>query len=174
VTDPLRLALGEYKIDIVPAGGDPANPALSGTATVTNDLNASIVAHLTEAGEPALTVFVNDVSPISWRNSRLVVRHTAAAPAVDVALYDDDDADEDALVGVIKGLTNPNEEQLEVRARREYAVTISPADSDEPVFGPAEFKLKKRTSTIYYAIGSLSDGSFELLKQQINLPRARR
>ena len=40
-------------------------------------------AHLTEAGQPALTPFVNDVSKIDAGKTRLTVRHTAAAPAVE-------------------------------------------------------------------------------------------
>jgi hypothetical protein len=168
VTDPLQLPVGDYEIIIVPAGGDPSNPAISGSATVTAGLNASVVAHLTEAGAPTLSVFVNDVSAIMDDTARLVVRHTAAAPAVDVALFDDDDADADDLVEVIEDLANPNEAQVEV-PEDDYAVTISPAGSDVPVFGPVEVELEDEVSHIFYAVGSLADGSFELLKQEIDL-----
>ena len=168
VTDPLELPVGEYEIIIVPAGGDPANPALSGSATVASSLNASIVAHLSETGQPMLSVFVNDDSAIMDDMSRLVVRHLAAAPAVDVALYDDDDLDADDLVGKIENLSNPNEQQVEV-PEDDYYATISPAGTDTPVFGPAELELDDETSTIVYAVGSLADDSFTLLVQTIEL-----
>ena len=43
-----------------------------------------MVAHLDADGNPVLTPFVNDVSAIEAGQARLVVRHTAAAPPVDV------------------------------------------------------------------------------------------
>ena len=46
--------------------------------------NATVVAHLTADGKPALTPFVNDVSAVPAGQARVTVRHTAAAPAVDV------------------------------------------------------------------------------------------
>ena len=55
--------------------GDTALPA-SG--------NYTIVAHLDAEGTPTLAVFDNDTSAIDAGNGRLVVRHVAAAPAVDV------------------------------------------------------------------------------------------
>ena len=91
----------------------------------------------------------------------------AAAPAVDVALYDDDDD----LVGVLENLANPNEQQVEV-PEDDYAVTISPAGTDTPVFGPVEVDLEDEMSHIFYAVGSLTDGNFTLLKQEIELPDA--
>ena len=42
---------------------------------------------LDAAGSPTLGVFVNDVSQIMPGKTRLAVRHAAAAPVVDVALY---------------------------------------------------------------------------------------
>ncbi|MDX1415496.1 MAG: DUF4397 domain-containing protein, partial [Candidatus Promineifilaceae bacterium] len=168
VTDPIELPVGDYEIVIVAAGGDPADPVLSGSADVTSGLNASIVAHLTEAGAPMLSVFANDVSPILDDTSRLAVRHVAAAPAVDVALYDDDDLDADDLVGKIENLVNPNEQQVEVPEDDYYAI-ISPAGTATPVFGPAELELEDETSYIVYAVGSLADDSFTLLVQTIEL-----
>lgn len=164
VTDPLEMPVGTYDIAIVAAGGDPAMPAISGSATVTDDLNASVVAHLDAAGGPTLSVFVNDVSDIMDDTARLVVRHTAAAPAVDVTLYDDDGAQ----VGVLSALANPNEVQVEV-PEDEYSATIAPAGTSTVVFGPAELDLEDEMSTIVYAVGSVADGTFTLLVQTIEL-----
>ncbi|WP_425454185.1 DUF4397 domain-containing protein [Geodermatophilus normandii] len=46
--------------------------------------NATVAAHLTADGRPALTPFVNDTSAVPAGQGRVVVRHVAAAPAVDV------------------------------------------------------------------------------------------
>ena len=60
--------------------------------------NITVVAHLDADGDPKLTPFVNDVSKIPAGDARLVVRHTAAAPAVDVRAGGDP---------VFTDLTNP-------------------------------------------------------------------
>ena len=68
--------------------------------------NATVVAHLDADGNPTLTLFVNDTSaPLPARRS-LTVRHTAAAPAVDVR------ADGDVLFDV----TNLDEGTADVPA----------------------------------------------------------
>jgi hypothetical protein len=46
--------------------------------------NITVVAHLDASGDPALTPYVNDVSRIPAGQARLIVRHDAAAPTVDV------------------------------------------------------------------------------------------
>lgn len=59
--------------------------ALSGPLTLVDGVNSTGVAHLTESGNIALSVFVNNTSgPAPKYQSRLEVRHAAAAPAVDV------------------------------------------------------------------------------------------
>jgi hypothetical protein len=167
VTDPLTLPEGSYDIEIYAAGADPnaGDPAIAGSAFLPGGANASIVAHLTEAGAPTLSVFVNDVSEIERGLSRLVVRHTAAAPTVDVSLFERRTG---AFVGTAEGLSNPNEVQLEL-PRNRYLATIQPAGTDTVVFGPADLKLDPGFSYIVYAVGSLGDGSFTVLVQPIRL-----
>ena len=41
--------------------------------------NITVVAHLSASGKPALTPYVNDTSPIAAGQTRLTVRHDAAA-----------------------------------------------------------------------------------------------
>lgn len=48
--------------------------------------NYTVVAHLDAAGKPTLTPFKNDTSALEAGKGRLTVRHTAAAPAVDIVL----------------------------------------------------------------------------------------
>jgi hypothetical protein len=166
VTDPLQLPEGNYDIVIVPEGGNPANPAISGSALLPAGANVSIIAHLTAAGAPTLSVFVNDVSALKSGTGRLTVRHTAQAPAVDLQLYRGDGTDK--LVGVFSNLSNPNQSMADARPG-DYTVTLTPAGTSTVVFGPATFGLQPKRSTIFYAVGSISDGSFRLLAQKINL-----
>ncbi len=158
VTDPLELDEGTYDIEIR-AAGEPADsePAIAGSADVLAGINASIVAHLTEDGTPSLAVFMNDVTTIEAGETRLTVRHAAAAPAVDVWV--------DGAV-TIDNFVNGEEATLDVPATS-YNVAVSAAGDDAPVLGPADFDLAEGTSYIVYAIGSLEDGSLDLLVQTI-------
>lgn len=158
VTDPLDLPAGDYSIEIR-AAGEPADsePALTGSASVADDTNATIVAHLDAGGNPVLTVFVNDVAAVAAGEARLVVRHTAAAPAVDILAND---------AVLFASLENPNEASADVPADT-YSAVVAAAGTTDPVLGPADLALAEGTSTIVYAVGSLEAGNLQLLVQEI-------
>jgi hypothetical protein len=159
VTDPLQLPAGNYEIKVFAANSDPATatPAITGSATLPAGANASIVAHLTAAGAPTLSVFVNDVAPIAAGKARLVVRHTAAAPAVDVLVNGSP---------ALTNLANPNEAKAEVPAGT-YAAAVAATGTTTPVIGPANLTLQAGTAYFVYAIGSLQDKNLDLVVQTI-------
>jgi hypothetical protein len=159
ITDPLTLPAGDYELEVRPAGEDPeSDPAISGSATLPAGANASIVAHLDANGEPTLSAFVNETSEIGAGDARLTVRHTAAAPAVDIL------ADGSALVS---GLANPDEATTEVPAGT-YEVAVAPEGTADPVLGPTDLTLDEGTASIVYAIGSADEGNLDLLVQTIS------
>jgi hypothetical protein len=158
ITDPLTLPAGDYELEVRPAGEDPeSDPAISGNATLLAGANASIVAHLNADGEPTLSTFVNKTGEIGAGDARLTVRHTAAAPAVDIL------ADGSALVS---GLANPDEATTEVPAGT-YKVAVAPEGTTDPVIGPTDLTLDEGTGYFVYAIGSADDGNLDLLVQTI-------
>lgn len=160
VTDPVELAAGTYDLEIYAAGTDPEgnDPALAASVDVTDGLNASIVAHLDADGAPTLTVFVNDTSEVAAGEARLTVRHTAAAPAVDIL------AGGDVLFG---SLENPNEASGDVPAG-DYDVAVNVAGTDTEVVAVDGFALAEGANTIVYAIGDPGDAAtFDLLVQSI-------
>jgi hypothetical protein len=165
VTEPMRLPEGDYDIVIVAQGGDPSNPAISGSAFLAARANVSIVAYLAEDGTPSLKVFANDLSKTDRKEARVAVRHVAKAGAVDVRLFRDL---EDEPVLAIAGLTNPNEAQADVRSRK-YTATISAAGAAEPIFISDRYKVKDEKFYIFYAIGDPTDQTFALLVQVIDL-----
>lgn len=159
IAGPMELPGGTYDIAVTEPGGDPADPIVSADAVeVEAGANVSLVAHLDEEGSPTLTPFVNDVDEVEAGMARLTVRHTAAAPAVDVR------ADGEPLV---TELTNPNEETTEVPAGMVEADVVL-AGGEEVVLGPAELDLTDGSVTIVYAIGSADDDTLELLTQTID------
>ena len=160
LTDPLSLPAGSYDLAIFPAGSDPASTQPAAAAqdvSVPAGANATVVAHLTEAGAPVLTPFVNDTSAVPAGQSRVTVRHTAAAPAVDVRAGGQP---------VIRGLANPGEQTLTVPAGT-VAADVVLAGTDTVAIGPADLPLAEGATTIVYAWGSQQAG-YELAVQTLS------
>jgi Domain of unknown function (DUF4397) len=160
LTDPLQLPAGDYDLALFPADAADGSgtPLLSADGVaVPAGANATVVAHLTEAGQPALTPFVNDASAVPAGQARVTVRHTAAAPAVDVRA---------GGTPVAPGLTNPNEATLTVPAGTVTADVVL-AGTDTVALGPADLELAEGTTTIVYAWGS-GDAGYELAVQTIS------
>lgn len=152
---PVDVPRGAHEVALFPADATDGSgpPLLSATQEVQGGGNITLVAHLTEGGQPAVTPFVNDVSSVPAGQARVVVRHTAAAPAVDV------------LAGgspVISGLANPDEASLEVPAGT-ISAAVAAAGTTEPVIGPADLDLQEGTATFVHAIGSLEAGNLDLV-----------
>jgi hypothetical protein len=161
LTDPLSLPAGTYDLQVFADGDSPGNgqPAIEANGVeVPAGANATVVAHLDEGGDPALGLFANDTSATAAGEARLTVRHTAAAPAVDVR------ANGDVL---FDGLTNPNEASADVPADT-YSADVVLAGTDEVAIGPADVTLAEGTNTIVYAWGSAEDGSLDLAVQTID------
>jgi hypothetical protein len=159
VTDALALPAGNYAIAIRAGDAEAtAEPILSADATLSSGDDVSLVAHLDESGTPKLTPFVNDTSPTAAGNGRLVVRHTAAAPAVDVLA---------AGKPVFTGVTNPNEGKADLPAST-VSASVALAGTTDPVIGPADVPVTEGAATIVYAVGSAADGNLQVLVQSID------
>ena len=144
-------------LTVVVAGTDTA-AIDAGDVDLPASGNYSIIANLDAEGTPTLTVFENDTSAIDAGNGRLQVRHTAAAPAVDVKA--------DGAVA-FSNLSNPNEAKADLPAAT-YSVEVVPTGADEPVvIGPADIAVKDGESLIVYAVGSLDDSSLTVLTESI-------
>jgi hypothetical protein len=152
---PVDLPSGGHKVALFAADAPDGSgtPVLAADADLPAGGNVTLVAHLSESGQPTITPFVNDVSSVPAGQARLVVRHTAAAPAVDV------------LAGgkpVISGLSNPNQKALEVPAGT-VSAAVAAAGTTQPVLGPADLDLQEGTATFVHAVGSLQDNTLSLV-----------
>ncbi|MDG4821701.1 DUF4397 domain-containing protein [Asanoa sp. WMMD1127] len=158
VAGPLKLPEGSYDLALTKPG-EPVGQAIltADDAQVPGGANISIVAHLNAEGEPAITPFVNDTSKTAAGQARLIVRHTAAAPAVDVRAGGEP---------VFRNLTNPKEAKADIAAGTVNADVVLAGESD-PVLGPADLDLAEGTAAIVYAIGSAEQNSLSLVSQTI-------
>ncbi len=168
---PVLLPGGTYTVIVSLADATVScdgTPVIEAAVEFEVDGNYTVFAHLTADGEPGegdldergitATRFVNDVDPAVAGHTRLTVRHTAAAPAVDIELYRG--WSRGRVVGLIEGLKNPEEAgPLDIRPGGYEAViwpaaddANSPAGEDEVLLG-LEVALKPHTSHIVYAVG---------------------
>lgn len=141
---------------------------LAGTDTVAIDAgdtalpasgNYTIVAHLDATGTPTLAVFENDTSAISAGEGRLTVRHTAAAPAVDVLANG---------AVAFSNLSNPDGVSADLAAGTISAEVVPTGATEPVVIGPVDLPIEEGSSLIVYAVGSLEAGSITALTESIS------
>jgi hypothetical protein len=160
LTAPQMLPASTYDLKVVKTGAGAKGAAVveAKGVKVPAGANITVAAHLSAAGKPTLTPYVNDVSTIPAGKARLIVRHTAAAPAVDVRA---------GGKPVFTSLTNPHQAAAEVAAGTVKADVVL-AGKSKPVIGPASLTLREGTTTIVYAWGSASSGNLKLAVQTIS------
>lgn len=121
--------------------------------------NYTAIAHLDAEGTPTISVFENDTSTIAAGEGRLVVRHTAAAPEVDIRAG-----------GAVAFAAVPNGAEGAVDlAAGTVTADVVPAGADEPVvIGPADLPIAEGSSLIVYAVGSLEAETLTVLTESID------
>jgi hypothetical protein len=146
----VALPSGSYDVKIVAAGGACTDAAIleANGVQLASGKNYTAVAYLTANGDPTLGLFKNNVKPVAKGSARVTIRHTAAAPEVDVwangsVLLQDVPNGASATLAVPKGV---------------YAAWVSLPGDHQPVIGPEVLKLKKGTAYQVYAWGSGSAG----------------
>ena len=155
-TDPVELAAGDHEVEVREAGAEASSAAaVSGTLNVPAGSNLSAVVHLSESGEPTMTVFDNNTQTVAPGTTRLVVRHAAAAGPVNVSLDDSPLASD---------LANPKEAGREVPATT-HRVSVSAGS--EVLLPPQDVPLQEGTAQYLYLIGSQDDGTVAWITQTV-------
>lgn len=157
-TDVLTLPAGPHAVEVRASDDPDGEPLLAGEVTVIADARISAVVHEDRSGEPTLSVFRDDVSQVPAGQSRVVVRHTAAAPAIDIAL-DGEPAATD--------LGNGDERAAEVAADT-YEVSVSEAGSGDELASPEQVPFTEGSANFMYLIGSRQDQSLKWLAQMVD------
>jgi hypothetical protein len=157
-TEGLSLPAAAYDIDIRNVGAPPTStPALHATITLAAGKNYSAVAHLTPGGQPTLSLFQNDTSPVRPGRSRVVARHTADVSPFAVRLDGKD---------VLKDVGPDSQEAASVAPGR-YSLEVLSTDGQGPLIDGSHLSLKEGNESILYVVGSLNDGSLDLMVQDI-------
>ena len=121
--------------------------------------NWTVVAHLDADGNPTVTPFENNTAPTADGQGRLTVRHTAAAPAVDLVVGD---------TRPIEGAENGASAELELPAGEIAGAQLAPAGGD-PIVDVPTVTLAAGTNLIVYAVGSLEGETFTFYTQEIEV-----
>jgi hypothetical protein len=116
----------------------------------------TVVAHLDAEGTPTVTPFENNTSQTADGEGRLTVRHTAAAPAVDLVVGD---------ARPIEGAENGASADLELPAGEIAGAQLAPAGGD-PIVDVPTVNLAAGQNLIVYAVGSLDDDTFTFYVQE--------
>lgn len=162
VVSGVTLPEGAYHLAVTPAGESCSAAILSTHAELEGGRfrNYTVVANLDAAGTPNLLLFRNATRKTEPGLARLVVRHTADAPAVTVW------ADGARL--------NRGREFVWGESRRynvpagDYEVFVSLAGESDPVIGPAQLTLQAGFSYQVYAWGNAADGyAFAVVALQV-------
>jgi Domain of unknown function (DUF4397) len=156
---PLDLAADTYTVAITAADAEDDSEPVIGPIDLELEANMSYtaVAHLAEDGTPSAALFTNDISQTEAGQGRLTVRHTAAAPEVDI------------LAGgepVAEGLVTGDEATLDLDAGT-VSAGVALAGETEPVIGPADVDVTEGVLTIVYAWGSAEDENLDIAVQTI-------
>jgi hypothetical protein len=156
-TDPMELPAGTYDVQIRDAGTpENSEPALQADLEVPGGKNLSVIAHLDENGGPTVSVFENDLSRVPPGRTRLLLRHQAEAPPVELKVDGSP-----LLTGVASG----EEGQRVVRAARaEIAIA---GEGGESLVAPTSVKLEEGTAYYLYLIGSSTEANLDLMVQRV-------
>src|SRR5690242_1485552 len=157
MTSPLRLPAGVYALALRRSGAPAAGaPLLATRIRLGAETNASIVAHLSAGGKPELTVYRNDVSSLPSGRARVVFRHVAAAPRVELQV------DGRVLGGAV---ASDRQRTAVVPAGNHRLLVRLPGGRS--VWGPSMVSLWPGTVYLVYAIGSLKGGTLDQLVQRV-------
>lgn len=162
VRGPLSLPPATYAVEVRLNG----NPVLAAPITPAAGKNYTAVAHLRVGSGIALSAFENDSTPLRRGYARVIVRHLADAPAVDVLA-----SQRGSTIPLFRNVSNPEQGVIDVPAGT-YAVRINAAGTRTTVLGPVDLTLEANKVYSAHAIGKLGEPSFQLSLQSFDLTPA--
>lgn len=132
------------------------------TLEVPDTGNWSLIAHLNGGGDATLSSFENNLADPGSGETRLTLRHVAAAPALDLVLGDQRPITNAANGGSAE-IELPNGELTDA------SIALS---GGNPIMDITGVTLAANTNTILYVVGSADDDTLEFVVQIVELPTA--
>lgn len=163
LTKALTVKAGTYTVSITAATAkNDKNPVVGPVKLkLAAHRNYTVAAHLTPAGKPTASLYLNTIKKTPKGEGRVIVRHIAAAPAVDILVNGS---------AAMKNLKNPHQSKALLPVGT-YSVAVALAGTTAPVIGPADVPVKQSTDTIVYAWGSAAQGNLTVAVQSVKTNR---
>jgi hypothetical protein len=156
-TDALSIPAGPHTVDVRTAGAaaDSA-PVVSASVDLPPGGQFSAVVHLAQDGSPTVTLYPDEATAVAAGNARVIVRHAAAAPPIDVNL----DGSQ-----VAAALPNTGQANTDT-APGSHTVEVALGGAGTPALPPEDVPTTEGASTVLYLVGSANDNSLVWLAQQ--------
>jgi len=148
----VKLPAGSYDLKIVKSTDTCADTAVleADNVMLGAGKNYTVVANLNAGGNPNLKLFTNAIATTAAGKSRLTIRHTAEAPAVNVRVNGS------VLIGGTAFTWGKSKTVVVPQGTYDAKVTLP--GQTAAVIGPATLKLKSGFAYQVYAWGSGMDG----------------
>jgi hypothetical protein len=146
VAGPITVNPGTYSYAVRPrtaAASSAPLVAISGVRLITGE-HASLVAGFTATGQRKIWVSPNPQSAVPSGKARLIVRHVAAAGAIDMYV---------GSTMKVSGLVNGMQATSIVSAGTK-SIKVDLHNSSAAVIGPVNYTLRAGTTTVLYVIGA--------------------
>jgi hypothetical protein len=154
---PLQLPAGAHAVEVRPTGAAPTTtPLLAATLNIPVNSRQSAVVHLSAAGQPALSVYPDDVSAIPAGQARVVLRHAAAAPPIDVQIDQQ----------VVAAALITNAQSVQNVAAGTHAVAV--ASNGRNIVPSRDVMFTGGTANFMYLVGSMNDNNLTWLAQTVD------
>jgi hypothetical protein len=154
---PLQIPAGPHTVEVRPTGAAATSaPLLSATANIPANSRLSAVVHLNAAGQPALTTYPDDVSTIPTGQARIVLRHAAAAPPIDVQVDQQ----------VVAAALTTNAQQVQNVTAGSHAVAV--ASNGRNIVPAKDVQFNAGTANFMYLVGSMNDNNLTWLAQTVD------
>jgi hypothetical protein len=160
LTDAIDLPAGTYTVAITGAEAADASAPVIPAFDITLGANMSYtaVAHLDASGAATATFYTNDLSAIAAGQGKITIRHTAAAPTVDILA---------AGATHFANLSNGGEVKHDMGVGT-ISAAVALTGTLVPVIGPADVTVAEGSNVIVYAWGSAQAGNLALAVQVID------
>lgn len=157
VVGPLDVGAGDHTIEFTSA--DWTTQASFTVATASQDLVLHWPADAKD--KPTVTAFRNDLSPVSAKEGRLTVAHTAVVPPADIVA---------SGKVLFSNIANGEFVTAEVPSGT-YSVKVVPTGGGDALLGPLDLQVKAGALTRVFAIGTPRDSSMNAVVQVLPLEK---
>ena len=158
-----RVPVGKHRVRVVAAGRSCHAPAiLRSHYRLRAGKSYTVVAAVKPSGTPRLKAYGNRINLVDEGTSRLVVRHTAKAPAVNVW------ASGTKLIGA-RSFTWGESRTFAV-PRGHYRVKVTLPGSRQPVIGPRRLGLRAGNAYQVYAVGTPGHYRMIVVRTHVGTP----